>query len=106
MIRSLSTFSMDDKPIQFEPDLSSMKELSDTEISTNQVCNDSDSNESMLTVTSTDSGASKIKRKKNNKLQTESKAILKKARDEKDKLRKCAARANETAEKRENPLLS
>ena len=105
IMRSLSSFSIDDSPEQFEPNLSSMKEVSDTEtlISADNFLTHSDSNQSMTSVISTDSGTSKNKGKIS-KLQAESKAILKKVRQEKDKLRKRALRANETEEKRAKRL--
>lgn len=105
MMRSLSSFSIDDSPVIFDPNLSSMREVSDTEtiIFVDQVLTESDSNQSMPSIISSDSGTSKNKGKKS-KLQTESKAMLKKARQEKDKLRKRALRANETEEKRAERL--
>ena len=98
-MRSLSTFSIDDSPVVFEPDLSSMREMSDSEsiISADQVFYDSDSNQSMYSINLIDSGASKKERKKS-KLQTESKAIIKKAKQEKaDKIFKAIEQANKTA---------
>ena len=120
MMRSLSTFSMDDSPVVFEPDLSSMREVSDTETLMSAINEKSDSSyelsdksmssdtsdtekQSIPSKISTDYVASKKKGKKSN-LQAESKAILKKARQEKDKLRQIATRANETVEKRTNRL--
>ena len=105
IMRSLSSFSIDDSPEQFEPNLSSMKEVSDTEtlVSGDHNMSDVSSNQSMPSYISTNSGASKKNRKKSN-IQAESKAILKKVRQDKDKLRQRAIRANETEEKRAKRL--
>ena len=120
MMKSLSTFSMDDSPVVFEPDLSSMREVSDTETLMSATNEKSDSSyelsdksmssdtsdtdtQSIPSKISTDYVATKKKGKKSN-LQAESKVILKKVRQEKDKLRQRAARANETEEKRANRL--
>ena len=108
MMRSLSTISIDDFPVVFDPDLSSMREISDTETLMSATIDKSNStyensDQSMSSELSSDSTTSK-KKGKNSNPQTQSQAILKEKRLEKEKLRKREERAKETTEKKAKRL--